>query len=391
MMFSMRPLLIIGTLFFLFAIPAYADHRVDINAASAEELDTLPGIGPAIAGRIIEYREGPDGPFETIEEISNVQGIGDPGSKSYEGLKGHITVSGASATSQPSATSQSAPAASASSSALENAPPAKNISVSAGADRTVFVGADSTFEAFVSGALGEPLPSARVVWSFGNGDHREGRSVRYNFAYPGTYVVVVDAVSGMYSATDRLTVTATPAALSVSAVTADYIALLNAGAVETDIGGWLLFSGGRQFQFPPHTVLLPGQEVFVSNKHTGLSGADPATVALQYPNGLVAASYEYPLFLSRPRTAQGGAAAGAIVSANATGSGEQQSNEAAELNNASLITAPAVAVGDGTPFAVPALVWWLLALFALVAVSASGVVVARHRWYKEYSIKELHD
>lgn len=52
-----------------------ADGRVDINLADAALLETLPGIGSAIAGRIIEYREM-NGSFKTIEEIQEVQGIG---------------------------------------------------------------------------------------------------------------------------------------------------------------------------------------------------------------------------------------------------------------------------------------------------------------------------
>jgi len=44
---------------------------VDINTAGIEELDTLDGIGPAYAQRIVDYR-GANGPFKTIEEIKNV-------------------------------------------------------------------------------------------------------------------------------------------------------------------------------------------------------------------------------------------------------------------------------------------------------------------------------
>ena len=49
--------------------------RTNINSASAEELQTLPGIGPALAARIIAYRQE-QGPFSTIEELENVSGIG---------------------------------------------------------------------------------------------------------------------------------------------------------------------------------------------------------------------------------------------------------------------------------------------------------------------------
>jgi competence protein ComEA len=51
------------------------DLWIDINYASAEELEALPGIGPTLAMRIVEYREQ-NGPFQAIEDIINVSGIG---------------------------------------------------------------------------------------------------------------------------------------------------------------------------------------------------------------------------------------------------------------------------------------------------------------------------
>ena len=50
--------------------------KVNINEASQSELETLPGIGPSIASRIIEYREQ-NGKFSKIEDLQNVKGIGD--------------------------------------------------------------------------------------------------------------------------------------------------------------------------------------------------------------------------------------------------------------------------------------------------------------------------
>lgn len=50
--------------------------RVSINAATAQEIETLPGVGPVLAQRIVEYRTA-HGPFHSIEEIKNVSGIGE--------------------------------------------------------------------------------------------------------------------------------------------------------------------------------------------------------------------------------------------------------------------------------------------------------------------------
>jgi competence protein ComEA len=61
---------------------------VNVNAATAAELETLPRIGPAMAQRIIEYREA-NGPFAEIEDIQNVPGIGPA---TFEGLKDLIAV-----------------------------------------------------------------------------------------------------------------------------------------------------------------------------------------------------------------------------------------------------------------------------------------------------------
>ena len=61
---------------------------VNINTATAAELETLPRIGPTMAGRILEYREA-NGPFKAIEDIQNVQGIG---LTTFEGLRDLITV-----------------------------------------------------------------------------------------------------------------------------------------------------------------------------------------------------------------------------------------------------------------------------------------------------------
>jgi competence protein ComEA len=47
---------------------------VDLNAADAAELEGLPGIGPALAARIVEYREA-NGPFTSVDELADVSGV----------------------------------------------------------------------------------------------------------------------------------------------------------------------------------------------------------------------------------------------------------------------------------------------------------------------------
>ncbi len=61
--------------------------KLDINTATKEELDTLKGIGPVLADRIIEFRN--NNPFKTIYDLKKVSGIGD---KKFKDVEEYITV-----------------------------------------------------------------------------------------------------------------------------------------------------------------------------------------------------------------------------------------------------------------------------------------------------------
>src|SRR5512142_2904373 len=62
--------------------------KVNINTASVEQLTTLPGVGPKLAARIVEYRQK-SGTFRSPQELLNVRGIGE---KNFAKLESWLTV-----------------------------------------------------------------------------------------------------------------------------------------------------------------------------------------------------------------------------------------------------------------------------------------------------------
>ncbi len=60
--------------------------RISINTADKEQLVQIPSVGPSTADKIIEYREQ-NGPFQSIEELTNVKGIGE---KKLEKMRDYI-------------------------------------------------------------------------------------------------------------------------------------------------------------------------------------------------------------------------------------------------------------------------------------------------------------
>ncbi|MGV3518969.1 ComEA family DNA-binding protein, partial [Luteitalea sp.] len=70
--------------------PAPTTPSVNVNAASAPQFEALPGIGPSMAQRIVAFREK-NGPFKKLEDLMNVQGIGE---KSFLKLRPFLAIGG---------------------------------------------------------------------------------------------------------------------------------------------------------------------------------------------------------------------------------------------------------------------------------------------------------
>jgi competence protein ComEA len=70
------------------AAAATPQFPIDLNTATAEQLEAIPGIGPVLAQRIIEYRQT-RGRFQSVDELLEVRGIG---SKRLENMRPYVVV-----------------------------------------------------------------------------------------------------------------------------------------------------------------------------------------------------------------------------------------------------------------------------------------------------------
>lgn len=62
--------------------------KININTASVEQLQALPGVGEKLAARIVEYRQRSGG-FKSAQELVNVRGLGE---KSFQKIQGYLSV-----------------------------------------------------------------------------------------------------------------------------------------------------------------------------------------------------------------------------------------------------------------------------------------------------------
>ena len=278
---------VLGALLFLLPVMAYA-ALVNINTADAALLDTLPGIGPSKAAAIVDYRTQ-HGLFARIEDIQNVSGIG---ASTYAGIAPFITVgdTGTASTQATSTTGTSTPAASGSASAY--VPPPSAIALETNGPQTALLDVPVLFSAQATSKSGANDAAAHIVWSFGDGSSEEGSTVEKTYRYAGTYLVVVTATDGTARARSDLTITVKPATARIAAVSGEGITLANDAGDRLDLSGWRLLADVGSFRIPEGMAILPNASVLLPYVITNLPVS--TTVALLYPDGLVAARYAPP-------------------------------------------------------------------------------------------------
>lgn len=154
--------------------------------------------------------------------------------------------------------------------------------------RTISTGASIVFSGRVFGLKKEPIENARLAWSFGDGARGEGQGISHTYYYPGDYIVVLDASSGYYSASDRVTVHVSVPLFTLNTggdQTHSFVAIENRGIDEIDLSLWQVVGNGKTFMFPQNTILSTKSTLTLASEISGLVTPEGSVAFLNFPNG----------------------------------------------------------------------------------------------------------
>ena len=279
-----KKVLCLSLLLIFFPAFAYAQGAlININTASSAELQTLNGIGPSKAQAIIDYRNGPNGPFETIEEIKNVSGIGDA---TYNNIKDFITVGNIGVISGGNTNEPSSGASPGSGASNSYSPPSAASGgtkrealpiLSAGKDRLATTGSPLEFRAETN------LPHTRSTlfrWNFGDGSVGDGTALVHTYEYPGEYTVVLSMTLPDGDVVSRVNVKVIEPELAIISATPERIELKNNSKHEVNLFGRAFVSENKIFSFPKDTIVRAGQSISFGHKATGLNPINTSSVRL---------------------------------------------------------------------------------------------------------------
>ncbi len=286
----MRFVGILASLYLAF-FPGIAWALVNINTASVAELMTLKGIGEVKAQAIVDHRQQ-RGSFSVIEDIMKVTGIG---TGTFDDIKHDIAVTGATTVVIPETDSST----SGSTSTVIATPgeTSKLPMVGSRIDAPEFVYVNQPVRLEVTQSDGRTR-AARYVWNFGDGTTEQITSPTHAYAYPGTYVIVVEGYYLKEFQSARHVLKVLPIDLTVTDNLGE-IVITNSGAEEIDLSGMSL-KGRGEFTFPKYSILLPGASLTIPMPGVGsVAVFDNAGKVAARPGGQAAGAKPPP---PRPQT-----------------------------------------------------------------------------------------
>lgn len=239
-------------IFLALLLPLPALALVNINSAGLEELDTLPGVGPSIAQKIVDAR-----PFSNTSEIQNVQGIGGPGSKTYDDIIGLITINGEIANVEIDESQESSDTDKSSSSVSGEVVVKERIhGLELTAPEVTFVGQLAKFSVLPQDGDKDRL--VRYRWNFGDGTLVEGKSVEHIYKYPGDYLVIVESYYLKETKLSEVHIKVLTPNIRITSLSGA-VSLKNESDYDMDLSGMSLRSADWSFKFPDHSWILSEQ------------------------------------------------------------------------------------------------------------------------------------
>ncbi|MFA7309357.1 MAG: lamin tail domain-containing protein [Candidatus Paceibacterota bacterium] len=306
------------------------------------------------------------------------------------------TSAAADAAATPTEVTETAPSSASTAVSSYVPPPEPTLFADAGANRTVIVGADTTFYGRAYNRKKEDVDHVRFLWNFGDGSTAEGPSVMHHYEYPGKYAAVLTIAEQRTAVDAHVIVTAEPARLSFSTQPDGSVSIGNLAGRDLDLSGWMIRSFGRTFTLPGHSMVLSGQSLRISQKTLNFfSGLE---TELDYPNGVLAltagTSTASSLTAPAPVIASVSVAeiphpvASAPIDIPEPTPASEQSTESdapaassGSLSSAQAASAAGASGGGGY--------WWLGAL-GLAGALGAGTVAVRRMKKSEWDIEETN-
>jgi len=130
-------------------------------------------------------------------------------------------------------------------------------------------------------------------WYLGDGSTREGQKITYNYPFPGTYLVTLEATNEQKTSWDQLRVYIFGGRPIINEIMPDpnqgdsWLELYNQQDYAVDLSGWILTSNDKNFVLPNFVIMAKNSFLILPKSLTGLDFSQSKTITLKYPNGSI--------------------------------------------------------------------------------------------------------